>query len=52
MFDKTISRLIPLIGAVVVGAYAYFDTAHQVGNTAVELFSSDIEIEVMGVKTT
>ena len=38
---KSVSRLVPLIGAVGVGAYAYFDTT-QVAKTAVELFSKDI----------
>jgi hypothetical protein len=37
---KTLARLIPLIGAAGVGAYAYWDTT-QVGGTAVELFSRD-----------
>lgn len=35
------TRLVPLIGAVGVGAYAYFDTT-QVAKTAIELFSKDI----------
>jgi mannose/fructose/N-acetylgalactosamine-specific phosphotransferase system component IIC len=38
---KGISRLIPLIGAVGVGAYAYYDTS-EVAKTAIELFSRDI----------
>ena len=44
MVGKGVSRFLPLIGAVGVGAYAYFDTT-QVAKTAIELFSSDI---VMG----
>ena len=44
MVGKGVSRFLPLIGAVGVGAYAYFDTT-QVARTAIELFSSDI---VMG----
>jgi hypothetical protein len=39
---KTIARCIPVIGAVGVGAYAYYDTS-RVGKTAIELFSSNIE---------
>ncbi len=37
---KGLSRWIPVIGAVGVGAYAYYDTA-QVAATAIELFESD-----------
>jgi hypothetical protein len=37
------ARLLPLLGAAAVGAYAYYDTA-QVGKTAMALFSSPIEI--------
>ncbi len=44
MVGKGVSRFLPLIGAVGVGAYAYFDTT-QVARTAIELFSRDI---VMG----
>ena len=39
---KAIARCIPIVGAVSVGAYAYYDTA-RVGKTAIELFSSNIE---------
>ncbi len=39
---KAIARCIPIVGAVGVGAYAYYDTA-RVGKTAIELFSSSIE---------
>ena len=39
---KAIARCIPIVGAVGVGAYAYYDTA-RVGKTAIELFSSNIE---------
>lgn len=35
---RAASRFVPLIGAVGVGAYAYYDT-HQVGKTAIELFA-------------
>ena len=41
---KSVSRFVPLLGAVGVGAYAYYDTT-QVARTAMALFSSDIEIE-------
>ena len=41
VIGKGVSRFIPLIGAVGVGAYAYFDTT-QVAKTAIELFSKDI----------
>ncbi len=38
VLGKSVSRFIPLIGAVGVGAYAYFDTT-RVAQTATELFS-------------
>ena len=44
MVGKSVSRFVPLIGAVGVGAYAYFDTL-QVAKAAMELFSHDIEQE-------
>lgn len=37
---KGAARFVPLLGAVTVGAYAYFDTM-QVAKTAMELFSQD-----------
>ena len=37
------ARWIPIVGAVGVGAYAYFDTA-QVARTAIELFSGHIDL--------
>ncbi len=40
LLGKSVSRFVPLIGAVGVGAYAYFDTT-QVAQTAVELFSGN-----------
>ena len=40
---KGVSRWLPIIGAVSVGAYAYYDTS-QVARTAVELFERDIEV--------
>jgi uncharacterized protein (DUF697 family) len=41
---KSISRWIPIAGALGVGVYAYFDT-HQVAATAIELFEQDVETE-------
>ena len=38
LLGKSVSRFVPLIGAVGVGAYAYFDTT-RVADTAIELFS-------------
>jgi hypothetical protein len=50
VIGKTISRWIPLLGAVGVGAYAYYDTT-QVAATAIELFSKDLEHEAPKAKT-
>ena len=44
MVGRTISRWVPIAGAVGVGAYAFYDTM-QVGRTAQELFASEIVIE-------
>lgn len=44
VIGKSVSRFIPLIGAMGVGAYAYFDTL-QVAKTANELFSSEITLD-------
>ncbi|TAE74499.1 MAG: hypothetical protein EAZ84_10965 [Verrucomicrobia bacterium] len=41
---KALSRWVPVLGAVGVAGYAYFDTA-QVAKTAIELFSKGVEIE-------
>lgn len=41
---KGLSRWFPIVGAIGVGAYAYYDTA-QVGATAIELFEQEIEVE-------
>ena len=49
VLGKGVSRFVPLIGAVGVGAYAYFDT-RQVGRTAMDLFSSDIMVEEINVR--
>jgi hypothetical protein len=42
MIGKAVSRWVPLIGAVGMSAYAYYDT-NQVAATAIELFSSDLD---------
>jgi EcsC protein family len=39
---KGAARFIPLVGAVGMGAYAYFDTT-QVAKTAIEFFSSEFD---------
>lgn len=44
VIGKSASRFLPLIGAVGVSAYAYFDTT-QVAKTAIELFSKEIVID-------
>lgn len=44
VLGKSLSRFVPLIGAVGVGAYAYFDTL-QVAKNAVELFERELIIE-------
>jgi len=38
---KAVSRWLPIVGAVGVGAYAYYDTG-EVARTAIEIFSSDL----------
>jgi hypothetical protein len=45
IIGKSAVRFVPLIGAVGVSAYAYFDTT-QVAKTAIELFSKDIVIDI------
>ena len=44
VIGRGISRWIPVIGAAGVAGYAYYDTT-QVAKTAIELFSSELEIE-------
>lgn len=39
-----LSRWLPAVGAIGVGAYAYYDTMH-VADTAIELFSGDLAVE-------
>ncbi len=45
LIGKSVSRLVPLVGAMGVGAYAYFDTS-QVAKTAIELFSRDMVVDL------
>ncbi len=42
---KGVSRWLPVVGALGVAAYAYYDTA-QVANAAIDLFERDIELTV------
>ena len=37
-------RLLPAVGALAVAGYAYYDT-EQVGQTAIEFFSKDVELK-------
>jgi hypothetical protein len=46
---KGISRWLPVVGAVGVGAYAYYDTRH-VARTAIELFAPSAEIKVVSAE--
>ncbi len=46
---KGLSRWLPIIGALGVGAYAYYDTA-QVARTAIELFEREIDLDESGKK--
>lgn len=45
---KGITRWLPVVGALGVGAYAYYDTA-QVAKTAIDLFSGVIDVEAEDV---
>jgi hypothetical protein len=45
--SKGVSRWLPVIGALGVGAYAYYDTG-QVAGTAIELFEGGITVEGAG----
>ena len=42
---KSVTRWLPVIGALGVGGYAYYDTA-QVAKTAMAMFKSKIELEL------
>ena len=44
VIEKTIARSIPLVGALAVGGYAYYDTS-KVAAAAIDLFSGEIVIE-------
>jgi EcsC family protein len=44
LIGKSLSRWVPIVGALGVGAYAYYDTG-QVAATALELFQREIDIE-------
>ena len=41
---RALSRWLPIVGAVGIGGYAFWDTTH-VGNNAIEFFEADIEQE-------
>ncbi len=41
---KAVARYAPLVGALGVGAYAYYDT-QKVADTAIELFSSEVVVQ-------
>lgn len=45
---KGVARWLPVVGAVGMGAYAYYDTA-QVAATAIDLFEGVIEVEAVEV---
>ncbi|MDQ7743232.1 hypothetical protein [Hydrogenophaga pseudoflava] len=45
---KGVARWIPVVGAVGMGAYAYYDTA-QVATTAIDLFEGVVEVEAVEV---
>jgi hypothetical protein len=46
---KGVARWLPVVGAVGMGAYAYYDTA-QVAATAIDLFEGVIEVEAVEVE--
>lgn len=46
---KALSRWVPVVGAVGVAGYAYFDTA-QVAKTAIELFEKGVEPPDQGMR--
>jgi hypothetical protein len=47
---KGVSRWLPVVGALGVGAYAYYDTG-QVAATAIELFGGTLEVTTEGEAT-
>jgi len=44
LIAKSVSRWLPIVGALGVAAYVYYDTT-QVASTAIELFQKEIDIE-------
>lgn len=44
---RTMARWLPVVGALGVAAYAYYDTA-QVAKSAIELFEQDVDVEPPG----
>lgn len=44
VIGRAVSRWLPIVGAVAVGAYAFYDT-HQVGKTAFDLLGRDVALE-------
>lgn len=48
LVGKGMARWVPIVGAVGVGAYAYYDTA-QVAATAIDLFEGVIEVEAVEI---
>ena len=44
---RTTARWLPVVGALGVAAYAYYDTA-QVAKSAIELFEQDVDVEPPG----
>jgi hypothetical protein len=45
IIGKSAGRFVPLLGAIGVSAYAYFDT-QQVAKTAIDLFTKEIVIDI------
>jgi len=45
IIGKSATRFVPLLGAIGVSAYAYFDT-QQVAKTAIDLFAKEIVIDI------
>ncbi|MBA3057626.1 MAG: hypothetical protein KJ614_09135 [Gammaproteobacteria bacterium] len=45
IIGKSATRFVPLLGAIGVSAYAYFDT-QQVAKTAIELFAKEIVLDI------
>lgn len=43
ILSKGLSRFVPVVGALAVGGYAYYDTT-KVATTAIELFSKEVTV--------